>query len=246
MYVWYDWITCVSSRVCMCDMTHSYVWHRYCGNKRRVCRCAMTHSCVWHEAFVCVTWLIHMCDMRLVGIRDIHVCVCVTYMCVCVTWFVHTCVSYVWHDSCIYVTWLTHMCDMTHPRVWHGGDRRYLCVCDMTQSYVWHDSFMCVTWLTPWAGPNTEPLFRSSNAEPDFKNGHIFRFHFVSNPSNLVGKDLLCRRSWLQLHFKNEGTPPDFQPSFWQKKTVKTFSTHVLIRGCSFLIENPFRRDSLY
>ena len=23
----------------------------------------MTHSCVWHDSFMCVTWLIHVCDM---------------------------------------------------------------------------------------------------------------------------------------------------------------------------------------
>jgi len=39
------------------------------------------HSYVWHNAFICVTWLIHMCDMT-------H--------------------SYVWHDSFICVTWLIH------------------------------------------------------------------------------------------------------------------------------------------
>jgi len=63
--------------------------------------CDMTHSYVWHDSFTCVTWLIHMCDMT-------H--------------------SYVRHDTLICVTWHTHMCDMTH-------------------SYVWHDSFICVTWL---------------------------------------------------------------------------------------------------
>jgi len=41
----------------------------------------MTHSYVWHDSFICVTWLIHMCDMT-------H--------------------SYVWHDSFICVTWFIH------------------------------------------------------------------------------------------------------------------------------------------
>ena len=53
--------------------------------------CDMTHSHVWHGAFICVTWLIHMCDMMN---------------------------SYVWHDAIIFVTWLIHMCDMTHSYVW--------------------------------------------------------------------------------------------------------------------------------
>ena len=68
---------------------------------RLIHMCDMTHSYVRHDSFICVTWLIHMCDMT-------H--------------------SYVWHDSFICVTWLIHMCDMTH-------------------SYVWHDSFIFATWL---------------------------------------------------------------------------------------------------
>jgi len=84
---------------------------------------------VWHDSYICVTWLIPMCDMT------------------------HT---YVWHDSYICVTWLIHMCDMTHTYVWHDS---YMCdmthtyvwhdsyMCDMTHTYVWHDSYICVTWL---------------------------------------------------------------------------------------------------
>jgi len=54
----------------------------------------MTHLYVWHDSFICVTWLIHMCDMT-------H--------------------SHVWHDSFIRVTWRIHTCDMTHPYVWHDS-----------------------------------------------------------------------------------------------------------------------------
>jgi len=49
--------------------------------------CDMTHSCVWHDAFMCVTWCIHVCDMT------------------------HSCV---WHDAFMCVTWLIHVCDMMH------------------------------------------------------------------------------------------------------------------------------------
>ena len=74
--------------------------------------CDMTHSYVWHNSFICVTWLIH------------------------VAWPIHMCDmthSYVWHDSFICVTWLIHMCDMTH-------------------SYVVHDSFISVPWLIHMCG----------------------------------------------------------------------------------------------
>jgi len=52
-----------------------------------------THSYVWHDSCICVTWLIHMCDMT-------H--------------------SYVWHDSFICVTWLIRMCDIIQVE-WKGS-----------------------------------------------------------------------------------------------------------------------------
>ena len=82
------------------------------------------------SGFICVTWLIHMCDMT-------H--------------------SYVWHDSFICVTWLIHMWDMTHRDVCHDScicvADSFICVTwrihvrDLTHSNVRHDSFMCVIWL---------------------------------------------------------------------------------------------------
>ena len=64
--------------------------------------CDMTHLCMWYDSFANVTWLIHVCDMT-----DL----------------------YLWHDSFMCVTWLLRVCD----------------VCHMTPSRVWHDSFTCVT-----------------------------------------------------------------------------------------------------
>jgi len=54
---------------------------------------------------------------------------------------------------------------------------------------------------------------------------------FSSNPSILVGKVFLCGRSWPQLQLRNEGTPPDFESFFLEKRPWKHFSTNVLIRG---------------
>ena len=76
---------------------------------------------MWHDSFICVTWLIHMCDMT-------H--------------------SYMWHDSFIYVTWLIHICNMTQSdmlhdsfiyvtwlnHAWHNAF-----ICDMH-----HISFICI------------------------------------------------------------------------------------------------------
>jgi len=60
----------------------------------------MTDGSVWHDSyvrhdtFICVMWLMHMCDMT-------H--------------------SYMGHDSFICMTWLSHMCNMTHSCVWHDS-----------------------------------------------------------------------------------------------------------------------------
>ena len=83
----------------------------------------MTHSYVWHDSFICVTWLIHMCDMT-------H--------------------SYVWHDSFICVTWLIRMCDVTEficgtwlNRMCVGVEKQRL----RRANHPWHDSFVCAVKL---------------------------------------------------------------------------------------------------
>jgi len=83
------------------DMTHSYVPR---GDARSVTRLCVWHGRwymrsssygSWHDSFICVTWLIHMCDR----------------------WYMRSSSYGSWHDSFICVTWLIHMCDMTHSYV---------------------------------------------------------------------------------------------------------------------------------
>ena len=138
-YVCLELFTCINIDVvvaCMCDMTRLHTWHDFIVTwlvHLHQCRCGVRvhvwhDSClhVWHDSFVCVTWLLHICDMT-------H--------------------SYVWHDSFICVTWLIHMCDMTHSYVWHNS---FICVTWLIHLYqcrsggcvnVWHDSFTYMTWL---------------------------------------------------------------------------------------------------
>jgi len=120
-------------------------------------------------AFICVIWLLHMCDMTPSYVPPRRSCL------LCVTWLNHTCDmthSDTWHDSFIYVTWLLHVCDMIPACVmipsyiWHDlficaipcffsdmWRKSFMCVtwllhmCDMTPSYLWHDVFIYVTWL---------------------------------------------------------------------------------------------------
>ena len=108
---------------------------------------------MWHDSFLCVTWLLHMCD--------------VTY-------------SYVWRDS--FMCQMTpFICDIRHvTSLWHTHVPRHMChershirhcvwwdvshinetyvklrkhACNMRKvpydmhSYVWHDLFICVTWF---------------------------------------------------------------------------------------------------
>jgi len=109
----------------------------------------MTPSYVWHDTFMCVTWLIHICDMTHSYLwHDSFICV---------TWRIH-----VWHDSSetyplwqkpthdpwylnSRVTWLIHVCDMTHqrPPLYYDSQRTTLNI----WIYVLHDAFMCVTRL---------------------------------------------------------------------------------------------------
>ena len=67
LFVQYDSYVFVKRFIHTCDVTHSYVWR------------VMAHSYMWHDSFICVTWLILMCDMT-------H--------------------SYIWDDALICATWL--------------------------------------------------------------------------------------------------------------------------------------------
>ena len=85
-------VVCVTWLVCMCDMTHSYVWHVsfvYVTTLNCMCditQLYMTFSYVGHDLCIRVTWLIRMCDM--------------TY-------------SYICHDSCVCTTRHFLVCDVT-------------------------------------------------------------------------------------------------------------------------------------
>ena len=65
----------------------------------------MTHLYVWHDSFVCVTWLICMCDMaQTLAAEGCH--------------RTHQCVRY---DSYSCMIWLIYMRDMTHLNVGHNS-----------------------------------------------------------------------------------------------------------------------------
>jgi len=143
--------------------------------------------------FMCVIWLIQMCDMAHSYVRH-DTFICVTWLrhdtFICVTWLIHVCNITrhhhlrEWHYSLIWVTWLIHMCYMTYVTC-HTYERAMLHTCwyvwhesftwvtllidlsDVTHSYVWHDSFICVRHESfirvPW-------LIYRSDITPAFRN----------------------------------------------------------------------------
>ena len=98
-YVWHDSSIYVTCLVHMCDSFICVTW--------RIRMCGMTHSYVWRDSFMYVTWLIHMCNVTHPHVwRDssIHG-----------TWLIYTCDtthSYAWRDSFIRVQFLLRMRDI--------------------------------------------------------------------------------------------------------------------------------------
>jgi len=123
----------------------------------------MTHSYVWHDSFICVSWLIHMCDMtRPYAWCDAFICnasfTCVADSFICVTnisWDV-LCVSFICVTQCMLQqnaagSSLVYMCD-----VWHDSFM-YVTQCTLQQRLLVacmllvRDSFMCaVTHSSAW------------------------------------------------------------------------------------------------
>jgi len=108
-YVRQNSLICVTRLVDVC--LHSFICVSWL-----IRMCDMSHSFVWHDSFICVTELIRLR-------KTTH-----SYM-----W--HGALQ-VWHEPFISVTWLFYMCDMEHY------------MRDMNHLYVRLGSFICVTWIT--------------------------------------------------------------------------------------------------
>jgi len=104
--IWRNTFMCVvreceshDSFICATHMCVSLERHKHrppvCKGRHITCQ-----SCVWHESSICVTWLMHMCNILHAHERNDSF--------ICVTWRIHMCDmthSYVWHDSCTRATW---------------------------------------------------------------------------------------------------------------------------------------------
>jgi len=139
---------------------------------------------VWHDSFICVTWLIPMCDMTHSYVWHDAI--------ICVTWRIHMCEmthSYVWHDSIICVTWRIHMCDMSHSYVWHD-----FCTRHVTRMNETCHTCVCILTKEPYI-LTKEPHIRSKEPyillqEPYIVTCHIFK-HVITLIAKLVLRDVL-------------------------------------------------------
>jgi len=127
-----DKLLCFKRLIRLCDITHTFMWHdsySYTCTWWRCCWpiltcCMMKTSCLaWRDSYVCVTWLIQMCDVT------------------------HT---YVWHASYKCVTWLIHMCDMPYVPddaavgpFWRAAWWRQAALRETT--HMSYDPYVCVT-----------------------------------------------------------------------------------------------------
>ena len=139
---------CDVTQLCVCDMMHLCVF--ICGTWLISC---VPERYVWHDSFICVTWLIHMCDMT--QLHDVTHAIHMTHSYawndsfICGTWLISSVTeSYVGHDSFTCVTWLSYI--MWHtPLIWLIPMR------DMTHSCVGHDS------IHLWLSRMCENMWRS-------------------------------------------------------------------------------------
>ena len=121
--------------------------------------CDMTHTCTTAAYIIRDGWLMHeSCHTRLYMRHDSFICVKLIH--ICMTWRIHmwdvthSCVTY---TSCMPLErgWSRHICNMTHSYVWHDSFISVpwrIHIYDMTHSYVWHGAFTCATRLFDMCG----------------------------------------------------------------------------------------------
>ena len=118
----------------------------------------MTHPYVWQYSFICVKWLIHVCDIFTYSSvcskiprcanEEEHIMYTRTKTRACLSYMWHereSCHTYEWVMSHTWMRHVTHMNETCHTYAWvmsHIGTKTRACL-----SYVWHDLFFCVAWL---------------------------------------------------------------------------------------------------
>ena len=144
---------------CVTHMNKSCHSYEY-GVSHMNIKCHIYKVCihVWHDSFICVAWLIPMCDMTYSYVwHGFNICVtCLVHVLLQATgtrihmynvwsvthmsriWYV-THVSHIWSVTQIhtYVTHMSHMWYVTHM------SHKFTHMRDMSHLYVWRNLFLC-------------------------------------------------------------------------------------------------------
>jgi len=114
--------------------------------------CNVTHSYVWRDAFICVTWLLHVCDMTHSYVwRDSFIRVPFSEWHHTHEWVIpHIWMSHITHTNESYYTYeRVSRSHHSHSYTWHNSSMtvtRLIDDCDMTHSYARYALNVCVTW----------------------------------------------------------------------------------------------------
>ena len=164
-----------------CDVTHSYMWHDSCIHIlrcRRGRRAFMTHSFLWgihiwhvaitcdvthahvlHYSFICVTVLIHRCDLphaytyHKIARTEVHSWLMHLHDVFIRERRIHSCGTHahVLHESLICVMWLihTHTATSSGPRHSHDSrSSRNMCMDQLCHTYGWVMSHIWLSHVT--------------------------------------------------------------------------------------------------
>jgi len=131
-HIWTSHITDVKESCHTYESVISHLWRSHVTQMNQSCHTrdgvtSHVRNQKWHDAFVCVTWRIHTCDITHPYLRFV----------------LYDSFVRVRHDSFVRVIWLICACDMTRLCVWYDSfvrGTRLICTCDMTHSCMWHDS----------------------------------------------------------------------------------------------------------
>jgi len=198
----------ISIHIEWCHTTSMLVW----------CHTHQESGCVWHDSWMCVAWLMNMCDMtheffHLTHFESTHI----------------KSQGCAWHDSWMCVTWRMGMCDMTH-------------------GCVWDDSCICVTWLIDSATSYTSNPHTSSLNRPLTRptrhftcmneSYHTWKMSYVKhtgrNVTSHVWMSHITHGKWATSKVQADASHRSMNQSYhtWKMSYVKRKGRHVTSHVC--------------
>ena len=145
VYVYIYMYTYICIYICnSCDVFVCVTW--------LICMCNMTHLYVQYGSFVCATCEISLQIRMIAHIRMSRVTVTSKESCHSHIRMSHVtviCMCKMRMSAYTNESWVFRMCHVTHPNGWHNSAScftGFVQMCSMTPLHVWHDSFGCFTW----------------------------------------------------------------------------------------------------